>query len=324
MERETNILLRKLVQHSITLPEYRKLKASAACMSDDELAQALSEVWESYDGSAQVPESVNRAVMQLKPVTVTRFRFLRTMMKAAAVLALMASIGTGIYLYQDNASMKALLRKQLTVQVESGDKTLLTLPDGTKVFLNASTSLSYPSDFGQAHRDIYLSGEAYLEVAKDARRPFRVHTKHIDIQVLGTKFNISAYPDNEQVETMLMEGSVEVTTTDTRHTLTLRPHEKAVYDLSGDSLTVSPATGEFETAWMRGELAFRSARLSEIMRQLERRYGKEIKMSDNRYDTDLFTGHFEEDNIYAVLKILQMHYPFTYEEHDGKIYIRNN
>lgn len=325
MERKTHTLLEKFVRNSITSQEGKELKDSVAKMSDEELTQTLSDVWENYGTSVTVPDGVSHFMKKLSPAAHSHQpHFLYTFLKVAAAVIIPVLLGTQIYFYYNNEKLNSLLNSQLTVQVESGDKTELILPDGTKVYLNATTSFSYPSDFGLKNRSVYLSGEAYLEVAKDVKKPFYVHTENVNIEVLGTKFNICAYPEQEHVETMLIEGSVKLTTTgDRAHAIVMKPHEKVVYSKLSDSLYVSPTSGEFETAWMRGELVFRSTCFSDIMNKLEKRYGMKIEILENEYNSDLFTGSFKEDNIYDVLKILQMHYDFTYMEKDGKIVIQS-
>ena len=304
MERKTHTLLEKFVRNSITSQEGKELKDSVAKMSDEELTQTLSDVWENYGTSVTVPDGVSHFMKKLSPAAHSHQpHFLYTFLKVAAAVIIPVLLGTQIYFYYNNEKLNSLLNSQLTVQVESGDKTELILPDGTKVYQNATTSFSYPSDFGLKNRSVYLSGEAYLEVAKDAKKPFYVHTENVNIEVLGTKFNICAYPEQEHVETMLIEGSVKLTTTgDRAHAIVMKPHEKVVYSKLSDSLYVSPTSGEFETAWMRGELVFRSTCFSDIMNKLEKRYGMKIEILENEYNSDLFTGSFKEDNIYPQIR----------------------
>jgi ferric-dicitrate binding protein FerR (iron transport regulator) len=214
------------------------------------------------------------------------------------------------------------MNNEQTVEVVSGEKADITLPDGTRLYLNSASSVTYPTHFGLKYRDIFLSGEAYMEVAKDATKPFRVHTARIDAEVLGTTFNISAYPDNDEIETTLLEGSLKLVPKDnTLPSILLKPNEKAIYSFRRHRLSTTLTTGRFETAWMRGELVFRSARFNEIIEKLSKRYGVSIHVVGNKYNDDLFTGSFKEDYIQGVLKLLQMHYHFTYIEQNGRIEI---
>ena len=290
MEKHINNLLNKFINENITPDERKVLKNSVTELSDEELKQAMSDVWEQYETKATSPVAFEQIARKLSIKSQSSMRHtLLFIAKVAAVIAIPLLIGIQIHLYITNDKLNKFIDQQLAIQVESGEKAAITLPDGTKVYLNAATSLSYPSDFGLYQRDIYLTGEAYLEVAKDAEKPFHVHTDDVEIEVLGTKFNVNSYPDQDEVETTLIEGAVKL---------------------------------HFETAWTRGELVFRSAKFSDIIEKLKKRYGVEIQITGDKYNTDLFTGSFKEEYIHGVLRLLQMHYQFTYTEKNGKILIR--
>jgi ferric-dicitrate binding protein FerR (iron transport regulator) len=116
-----------------------------------------------------------------------------------------------------------------------GERKSFQLPDGSKVMLNAGSTLGIPADFNHSRRDIYLEGEAYFDVTKDAQKPFTIHTSRMDIKVLGTAFNIKAYPGDALAEASLLTGSVEVLVKDPQHTkFILRPREKIVVPNSGE------------------------------------------------------------------------------------------
>lgn len=116
-----------------------------------------------------------------------------------------------------------------------GERKSFQLPDGSKVMLNAGSTLGIPTDFNHSRRDIYLEGEAYFDVTKDAQKPFTIHTSRMDIKVLGTAFNIKAYPGDALAEASLLTGSVEVLVKDLQHTkFILRPREKIVVPNSGE------------------------------------------------------------------------------------------
>ncbi|MFV0323532.1 MAG: FecR family protein [Bacteroides xylanisolvens] len=324
MENHINNLLSKFVNESITPDERTMLKNSVSELSDQELKQAMSDVWEQYEAktTSTVPFEQIARKLSIKPQSPVR-RTLLFIAKVAAAIAIPLLIGIQIHLYITNDKLNKFIGQQLAIQVESGEKAAITLPDGTKVYLNAATSLSYPSDFGLNQREIYLTGEAYLEVAKDTEKPFHVHTDEVEIEVLGTKFNVSSYPDQGEVETTLIEGSVKLTTkNNSPHSVIMKPNQKVIYSKKNHQLSSLQTTGHFETAWTRGELVFRSAKFSDIIEKLKKRYGADIQISGDKYNTDLFTGSFKEEYIHGVLKLLQMHYQFTYTEKNGKILIK--
>ena len=324
MEKHINNLLNKFINENITPDERKVMKNSVTELSDEELKQAMSDVWEQYETKATSPVAFEQIARKLSIKSQSSMRHtLLFIAKVAAVIAIPLLIGIQIHLYITNDKLNKFIDQQLAIQVESGEKAAITLPDGTKVYLNAATSLSYPSDFGLYQREIYLTGEAYLEVAKYAEKPFHVHTDDVEIEVLGTKFNVNSYPDQDEVETTLIEGAVKLTTkNNSQHPIIMKPSQKVIYSKKNHQLSSRQTTGHFETAWTQGELVFRSAKFSDIIEKLKKRYGVEIQITGDKYNTDLFTGSFKEEYIHGVLRLLQMHYQFTYTEKNGKILIR--
>ncbi|HTM98589.1 MAG TPA: FecR domain-containing protein [Pedobacter sp.] len=145
------------------------------------------------------------------------------------------------------------------------------LDDGTKVYLNAASVLSYPTRFVGATREVTLEGEAYFEVAKNPQKPFIVHVQQQKIQVLGTLFNVNAYSNERFIKTTLVEGSVAVSESLHQNKATLKPSQQAIWD-KGTSLTVVAVDPSEYTAWINGEIMLSSVELPEILRQLERWY----------------------------------------------------
>jgi transmembrane sensor len=156
-----------------------------------------------------------------------------------------------------------------TLETQNGEQTQVILPDQSLVFLNAASSLKYPSSFAKAkERIVELSGEAYFEVSKDKEHPFIVKSDGQQVKVLGTHFNISGYADEQVVRTTLLEGSVNVNGN------LLKPGEQSV--LSGGSISVSQADIEQAVAWKKGEFYFDQTPLEEVMRQVARWYNVKV------------------------------------------------
>ena len=193
-----------------------------------------------------------------------------------------------------------------TLTTPRGRRTSVVLSDGTKVWLNAASSIKFPAAFEGKDRTVELSGEAYFEVAKDAARPFRVRLngpgKNPEIEVLGTSFDVMAYGDEETVSTTLVDGSVKVIT-GTGASL-LRPGQQLLAGANGRTSLVADADVQKITAWKEGNFLFRGDELGDIMKQLARWYDIDV-----RYDspvTDHYTGKISRQvNISQVLKMLQ-------------------
>lgn len=165
------------------------------------------------------------------------------------------------------------------LQTAKGQTYILTLPDKSKVWLNAESSIHFPSKFSNKNRKVNLVGEAYFEIFKDPQHPFLVESGGQTVEVLGTHFNISAYSDEGNIKTTLFEGAVKVSSA-TGKTQTLKPEQQAVYD--GKSIIVSPADTETAIDWKNGYFVFKNEDFKTAMRKIARWYNVEIV-----YNTDI-------------------------------------
>ncbi|MGN6434947.1 MAG: FecR family protein [Agriterribacter sp.] len=163
-----------------------------------------------------------------------------------------------------------------TISTPRGGQYQVTLSDGTRVWLNAASSLRFPVAFTGSERKVEITGEAYFEVAHDKQRPFRVESHGSVVEVLGTHFNINAYADETAVKTTLLQGKVKVTSTATAETKTLLPGQQSALDKQGNITMRQHADTEETTAWMHGHFQFKSADLKMVLRQVARWYDVEI------------------------------------------------
>lgn len=166
-----------------------------------------------------------------------------------------------------------------TISTPRGGQYRITLSDGTKVWLNAASSLRYPGSFLSKERLVELNGEGYFEVAKNPNKPFKVISRGQVTQVLGTHFNINSYPDESSVKTTLLEGSVKVASLDTDQSVTLVPGKQSVLTTKG--LQVHDVDMEATIAWKNDDFIFRGQDLKTTMRQLARWYDVEIAYANN-------------------------------------------
>ncbi|MFQ9995767.1 MAG: FecR family protein, partial [Hoylesella buccalis] len=189
--------------------------------------------------------------------------------------------------------------------VENGQTKVLRLSDGTQVRLNAGSSLFYPQRFNRffSRRDVYLDGEAHFDVAKNSSQPFIVHVGNLKVKVLGTHFNVKAYPAEELVTTTLEQGKVKVY--EDKIAMTLLPDEQAVYNrISGKMTKRSVDSGKYNQ-WMNGKLLFDQTPLKVIIADLQRRYNVSIKATPAVDLSQQFTMAFRADEgIDDVMKVL--------------------
>lgn len=189
-----------------------------------------------------------------------------------------------------------------TLQTPRGGQYKITLPDGTKVWLNAASSLKYPVVFVGNERKVEITGEAYFEVAKDAAKPFKVQLNNMEVEVLGTHFNINGYTDEDAVKTTLLEGKVKVLASNTAKYLA--PGQQAQLKSSGNIDVTNDVNLEETVAWKDGNFQFESSDIKTVMRQLARWYDVEVsyKGTINKH----FVGSISRDvKLSQVLSMLQ-------------------
>ena len=162
--------------------------------------------------------------------------------------------------------------------VPYGKRSRLTLSDGTKIWVNAGTTLTYPVEFSKNRREIYVNGEVFLDVTPDTDRPFIVKTNNFDIRVLGTKFNVSTY-ENEVNNVVLASGSVKITESHNKQDIILKPSE--MFELSNGQFLKKRVNIEYYISWKDGLYLFENERLDVIMKRLSKYYGKSIDCNPN-------------------------------------------
>lgn len=196
--------------------------------------------------------------------------------------------------------------KMQTLTTYRGETQALVLPDGSEVWLNAASSIKYPSSFVAAsNRKVELTGEAYFEIAKDKSRPFIVSTDKQEVEVLGTHFNINSYSDELTTKTTLLEGSVRVSDKATNEEMILEPGMQS--RLSKNKLTVSEVDVDDAIAWKEGFFVFSNEPLGDIMKQVARWYNVEIEYKDDELRNKKFSGSVSRyAKVSQVLKKLEL------------------
>ena len=224
---------------------------------------------------------------------------------------------------ESNTNADVVVFNQLTVPY--GKRFELELSDGTIVYLNAGSSLKYPVRFlGEGERKVFLVGEAYLEVAKDSGRPFTVRTSDLlEVQVLGTRFNVSNYPEDETTEVVLVEGSVGLHSNgENKSPLILEPGYKGSFDRQKGNISTTPVITGVYTSWVKGELVFRAMSLENILRKLERHYNVTITNQNLEYSQKKFNANFGNEPIEIVLNYFKNTYGIDYTIDNNSIILK--
>jgi ferric-dicitrate binding protein FerR (iron transport regulator) len=230
---------------------------------------------------------------------------------------LLDSVANGMLAQQGNATVVKLNNGQLayntlaekptevlynTLATPRGGQYQLVLPDGSKVWLNAASSIRYPTAFAGKERKIEITGEAYFEVAKNTGVPFIVSTNGMDVKVLGTRFNVNAYDDEATIRTTLLEGAVLVTKD--AATAILKPGQQSRLTKSGVINVINDTDIEEAVAWKNGLFSFKSADIKTVMRQIARWYDVEV-VYEKEVQEQFHTEINRNTNASKVFKILE-------------------
>ncbi len=197
-----------------------------------------------------------------------------------------------IYRAKDESVEGSQEEEKNKIITEVGGEYSFTLSDGTKVWLNSLSEIEFPVNFKGNERIVNLTGEAYFEVTPDAKRPFIVHSLNQSVQVLGTTFNIKAYPDEEIVYTTLVEGKISVGSGGNK--VVLSPGMESVCQRSNNGIETHSVNTDFNTAWITGFFMFNNQDLGEMLKVLERWYGYDFKYSDSDTRANTFSGRFNK------------------------------
>nr|WP_295866931.1 FecR domain-containing protein [uncultured Chitinophaga sp.] len=256
----------------------------------------------------------------------------------AAAAVLLATVGAGMWWMVRKKQPAALALQQISAPMGSTIKALL--PDGTAVWINAGSQISYDARFAGKSRDVNVTGEVFFEVTRDDNKPFIVHSDNLAIQVLGTSFNVKAYGDDQKAEVAVITGKVQVMMRNSpEKKVVLLPREKLVLSLDqqtiiheGDSiqhvnfrvqeLANSKDPGlVMETAWRHRKLAFMNETFAEVARKMERQFNVNIVFEDETLKKEILSGVFEKEDVNKALRLLQMTTGFHYRIVQQQVYL---
>ena len=199
-----------------------------------------------------------------------------------------------------------------TLHVPAGQRACLTLHDGTTVWLNVKSTLTYPARFARDKRSVSLVGEAFFDVSKNPSAPFTVSVKDVTVKVLGTEFNIQSYPETDYVQTSLLKGSVEVSSDKTTQKVMLLPDQEVI--IREGQMNVSDIRQQSYFLWKDGIYSFDKETFGTIIKKLEFYYDTKIVVTDKEILDFVYTGKFrQQDGIDEILRIIQKIHNFKIE-----------
>lgn len=321
MKKDEHIkLLNKFLDGDCSIAEKKQLNSMLD--NPNQFDDLMSEHWDS--ASNEVDSRVEKKIFEV----ITHERRIKKnflfshFWKVASVILLICTFGLSFLIYDGNRSSK-VDDQQWIVRVEKGQKANMTLPDGTQVWLNSDSKITYNSNFNQANRDINLEGEAFFEVAKNENNPFVVHAKQMSVKAIGTAFNVKAYNDDPDIITTLVSGKVRVNTP--AQSQLLKPNQRLVYEKNERRTSISNEQDiESFSAWRENELVFNDQNFKSITKVLERHYNIRFVFEDSQLETYCFSGAIPNTSLESLLEIFTLTSPMSYEIKDSVIYLGIN
>ncbi len=255
----------------------------------------------------------------------TAFNRRNSFLKVAAIVLIFISLSIFTlhqFNFNEERSAPVTLISKKTLP---GQKSIVTLFDGTKVILNAGSELKYPQMFGNKTREVYLKGEAYFEVIHDSRKPFIVHSGELATTVLGTKFNVMAFPDESIIKISLVNGKVVVsktTGTGNAERITLQPKQQYVYDVKSKKGTIKKFDVLQEVGWKDNKYVFDNVPLSKALIRLGRAFGVKFELGISDRNKYRIKANFNNESLWTILEAIRyatnLNYKITYENRKMK------
>lgn len=237
----------------------------------------------------------------------------RSFLKYAAIFILAFALGSAsLYLINRN-EQNQLSTVYNTIEVPYGDRSQITLYDGTKVWLNSGTKFRYPVTFNSQTRDVFVEGEAYFNVAKDANHPFVVSAGSLKIKVLGTSFNVCAYPNDNEFSATLDEGSINAVNTTNGNGVKLNPGEQLILSRKTNGMKLHQVNTELYTSWKENLLKFENAPFEDLIKKMERWYDVKIIVDPTINTKERYTMTIKTESLREMLQVVSKTTAMKYE-----------
>ncbi len=232
---------------------------------------------------------------------------------AAVFFFLIACGGILAYLNKETTPQLATNDSYTTISTNNGQKSKVTLPDSSIVWINSGTTLSYNSNFSVSERSIKLKGQAFFHIARNEKMPLIVTCNDLNIRVLGTKFDVSAYPEDRNISVVLESGSVELLKSGDQSSLQmLKPGEKAEFDTQHQELSISKVKSYNYTSWKDGILIFKDEPMEKVLEKLERKYNIVIEVKNPKVKQLIFNATIVNESIEEIFDLMKFSCAITY------------
>lgn len=316
------VIITSVLDNSASLEEHQRFNE---WLSESEVNRKTYEVIANTGfRKKEVTQGIKNEVFQMvlnETLTISYIHKIRIWKySVAASLAIILALGASLLYMQSSISSIA----KIETSASFGNKSKVILSDGSAVYLNSGSTISYPAQFTGGKREVTLNGEAYFEVAKDARHPFIVHADAISIKVLGTHFNVKNYRDNMQIVATLLEGKIDVSKPNNT-LIEMKPNQQVSFNKRTGKTEMKTVEADLYIKWKENEYYFEDETFTEIARELERGFNIKIKIVSDRLKSETFSGVFDKgETIMQILEIMKRHRSFTYSQKDNTIEILEN
>jgi ferric-dicitrate binding protein FerR (iron transport regulator) len=292
--------------------------------NNEGLKESMEMEWNETDHSSsnkerlsQILDNLHLQINRNSKDKVNVFRnFYNAFSKVAVVLIIPALITIAVLSY---LTINSPERTESWAEIHSpvGSRTKFQLPDGTQGWLNSGSSIKYPVNF-MSHRNVEISGEAWLDVVHIESKDFRVITPFFDVKVVGTQFNVIAYDDESTAEVILERGKILVLGKDEELKGELNPDQQLVFNKSANEFIKTRIDSKSYNSWKDGILIFRNVPMAEIAKRLERKYNTEIILHGDSLKSSIFRATFQDESLDEICKMLSTVAPIKYKIHDRK------
>ncbi|WP_020529709.1 FecR family protein [Flexithrix dorotheae] len=310
-------------------PEKREIIESAKANLDEHLDLEVTfdsdRIKKLLDDKIKLHERFQSGVKSIEkkePKAEIRFISNKHWLNLAASVLLVFSIGLMAYYFYSGHSAGDEVEIKLVEKVNpKGQRSVIKLPDGSKVWLNAVSKIKIPEKFSPTSREVFLEGEAFFEIQKDSARPFIVHSGEMETMVLGTSFNVKAFPAEKTFEVVVATGKVSVSGKLESKKVLLLPKQQSIYNVEDKTLLTSEVNLKNYLAWKDGILYFQNEKMKAIIPELEKWYGIEIQVTNSGINEEIFTGEFQNMSLDQVLSGMGFSLGFKHRFEKDTVYL---
>ena len=321
MEEKIRHLIKKYIEGSSSLTEQIELSELLADPGNKTVEQILSHEWnefltmepqQKYDCKLLL-DRVRHQIRLKENFKNPQTRLVHIFQRVAAILIFPLLFSFVAYYFTHSKTTSSELSSFAEIQCPMGARIKFQLPDGTSGYLNSGARLKYPAKFGH-ERKVELVGEAFFDVAHNKENPFHVNTRHLDIKVLGTTFNVVANDGEQTEEVVLQTGKVDVLSKSGDKLTTMIPNEQLILDIEKQTFCKKEVEASQYSTWKDGRLAFRNENMQQLAKRLSRWYNAEVVVEDHQLNDYTFHATFIDEPLDEVLKLISLTSPISYKE----------